>query len=93
MAVQTRAASRTKAVHHLAVPEIKPLNLTTCEFSKLQETCPDLVDLRSKAITKDIVYSRDGSVYQFIVRNNLLYRICLSSKHVNRINKLVLVLL
>ena len=88
--VQTRS-SRMKRVHPLVLPELQPVTVTPEEFGRLQESCPTLAGLRDKANSGEEERSRDGSTFVYLRSNGLLYRKCVSSKHMLKVGKLVLV--
>ena len=77
--------------HQLSPPLLHPLSVTPDEFRQLQESCPSLKCLRTKATTREVKKVRDGATYQFIHEDSLLYRKCLSSDRPRKVNGLSLV--
>ena len=88
------AVTRSKAnkkFHPLVVPQIKDLNIDPDEFKTLQQSCDSLVELRAKAEANEIVEKKDGSQYQYLYVNGLLYRKCLKSKFCENVGKLIII--
>ncbi|XP_076060383.1 uncharacterized protein LOC143036685 isoform X1 [Oratosquilla oratoria] len=77
-AVQTRAG-KMKRIHPLALPALQPLSVTPDNFSLLQSSCETLSAARAKAASGEIDRTRNGSTYQFVKTDGLLYRKCLTS--------------
>ena len=57
--VETRAG-RSKRVHLLVLPKLHPLSVIPDEFRQLQESCPSLKCLRTKATTREVDKARNG---------------------------------
>ena len=91
--VQTRAASaRMKRLHPLVLPDLQPLKVTPSEFARLQETCPSLGSVRSKASTEQPEVARNGATYKFLWSDGLLYRECVASDRPGKVGTRTLVL-
>lgn len=88
--VQTRNQSKRK-IHHLVLPDLQALNITPQEFSKLQHSCLSLRPLHQKASTGEEECTRSGSTFIYELINGLLYRVCRSSNHQDKVGKKVLV--
>ena len=88
----TRATSRAQPIHPLVVPDIDPIDIDHGEFKLLQQTCPSLARVRLSADNGSEVVMRDGSIYQYIIKNSLLYRQCKSARIKRLVGKLPLVL-
>ena len=89
--VVTRSSGKPKLVHPLVTPNLNPLDLTAEEFRTLQTNCSSLADIKRKVGTGEVVMLRDGSTYQFVLVDGLMYRKCLSSSFPPLIGKLSLV--
>ncbi|XP_076062497.1 uncharacterized protein LOC143037823 [Oratosquilla oratoria] len=89
-AVQTRAG-KMKRIHPLALPALQPLSVTPDNFSLLQSSCETLSAARAKAASGEIDRTRNGSTYQFVKTDGLLYRKCLTSNRPDKVGKSTLV--
>ena len=89
--VVTRSSSKSKPIHPLKLPALDPLKVSPEDFFALQESCPSLSDIRTKALSGDSVTMRDNSVFKFIKRNNLYYRECIKSNYKPKIGSCTLV--
>ncbi|XP_076039591.1 uncharacterized protein LOC143024613 isoform X1 [Oratosquilla oratoria] len=89
-AVQTRAG-KMKLIHPLALPALQPLSVTPDNFSLLQSSCETLSAARAKAASGEIDRTRNGSTYQFVKTDGLLYRKCLTSNRPDKVGKSTLV--
>ncbi|XP_045134079.1 uncharacterized protein LOC123517739 [Portunus trituberculatus] len=89
-AVTTRAG-RMKRLHPLVLPELQPLSMTPQEFNQLQASCPSLTGVRQKASTGEVEKARNGSSFQYLYVNGLLYRKCLTSQLPNKVGQQCLV--
>jgi len=77
--VETRASKKSKTVHPLVLPEIKPINVTPEQFIEKQRTCVTLEKIRVKVSSGDTDTMRDGSEYSFVKENGFIYRLCVKS--------------
>ncbi|XP_076036803.1 uncharacterized protein LOC143022466 [Oratosquilla oratoria] len=89
-AVQTRAG-KMKRIHPLALPALQPFTVTPDNFSLLQSSCETLSAARAKAASGEIDQTRNGSTYQFVKTDGLLYRKCLTSNRPDKVGKSTLV--
>ena len=89
-AVQTRAG-KMKRVHPLALPALQHLSVTPDDFSRLQASCDTLSAARAKAASGEADKMRNGSTYQFVMVDGLLYRKCLTSDRPDKVGKTTLV--
>ncbi|XP_076030282.1 uncharacterized protein LOC143018628 [Oratosquilla oratoria] len=89
-AVQTRAG-KMKRIHPLALPALQPLSVTPDNFSLLQSSCETLSIARAKAASGEIDQTKNGSTYQFVKTDGLLYRKCLTSNRPDKVGKSTLV--
>ena len=90
--VETRASTaRMKRLHPLHLPDIQPLSVTLEEFARLQMSCDTLTIARAKAATGEIDQARNNSTFHFLFHEGLLYRKCLTSRHLEKVGKLYLV--
>lgn len=71
-AVQT-GACKMKCIQLLALPALQPLTMAPDDFSCLQASCDNLATARAKAAAGEIVKVRNGSAFQFIMTDGLLY--------------------
>ncbi|XP_063603234.1 uncharacterized protein LOC134779162 [Penaeus indicus] len=78
MAVKTRS-SESKSIT-LACPEFLDLNITKSNLKEEQQNCPSLKTLREKVKSGDHVNVKSRTVKYELV-NDLIYRVCLKSKH------------
>ncbi|XP_076033642.1 uncharacterized protein LOC143020782 [Oratosquilla oratoria] len=89
-AVETRR-SKMKRVHPLQMPALQPLSVTPEEFCSLQESCPTLLGLWDKAKSEEMDQTKNGSSFQYLKIDGLLYRKYVLSTHVEKVGKLALV--
>lgn len=89
--MQTKV-SQLKRVHLLILFKLQPLNKTLQEFGWLQEDRPNLTYLQTKAILGEAVKAHNGSIFQFVLENGLLYRKCLASGCPRKIGSLSLII-
>ncbi|XP_076038439.1 uncharacterized protein LOC143023724 [Oratosquilla oratoria] len=89
-AVETRR-SKMKRVHPLQMPALQPLSVTPEEFCSLQESCPTLAGLWDKTKSEEMDQTKNGSSFQYLKIDGLLYRKCVLSTHVEKVGKLALV--
>ncbi|XP_076069884.1 uncharacterized protein LOC143041747 [Oratosquilla oratoria] len=80
-----------KRIHPLALPALQPLSVTPDNFSLLQSSCETLSAARAKAASGEIDRTRNGSTYQFVKTDGLLYRKCLTSNRPDKVGKSTLV--
>ncbi|XP_076044813.1 uncharacterized protein LOC143027412 [Oratosquilla oratoria] len=90
-AVQTRAG-KMKRIHPLALPALQPLSVTPDKFGLLQSSCEKLSAARAKADSGEIDQMENGSTYQFVKMDGLLYRKCLTSNRPDKVGKSTLVI-
>ncbi|XP_076064956.1 uncharacterized protein LOC143038997 [Oratosquilla oratoria] len=89
-AVETRR-SKMKRVHPLQMPALQPLSVTPEEFCSLQESCPTLAGLWDKTKSEEMDQTKNGSSFQYLKIDGLLYRKYVLSTHVEKVGKLALV--
>ncbi|XP_076060325.1 uncharacterized protein LOC143036653 [Oratosquilla oratoria] len=89
-AVETHR-SKMKRVHPLQMPALQPLSVTPEEFCILQESCPTPAGLWDKTKSEEIDQTKNGSSFQYLKIDGLLYRKCVLSTHVEKVGKLALV--
>ncbi|XP_063584731.1 uncharacterized protein LOC134762284 [Penaeus indicus] len=78
MAVKTRS-SESKSIT-LACPEFLDLNITKSNLKEEQQNCPSLKTIREKVKSGENVNVKSRTVkYEHV--NDLIYRVCLKSKH------------
>ena len=87
----TRSSRKSKPLHPLKLPSLDPLQCSPEEFANLQESCPSLLDVRTKSITGESVAMKDNSAYKFVKLNNLYYRECVDSKTKSNIGNKALI--
>ncbi|XP_076060384.1 uncharacterized protein LOC143036684 [Oratosquilla oratoria] len=80
-----------KRVHPLQMPALQPLSVTPEEFCSLQESCPTLAELWDKTKSEEMDQTKNGSSFQYLKIDGLLYRKCVLSTHVEKVGKLALV--
>ncbi|XP_076057566.1 uncharacterized protein LOC143035033 [Oratosquilla oratoria] len=89
-AVETRR-SKMKRVHPLQMPALQHLSVTPEEFCSVQESCPTLAGLWDKTKSEEMDQTKNGSSFQYLKIDDLLYRKCVLSTHVEKVGKLALV--
>ncbi|XP_076064943.1 uncharacterized protein LOC143038984 [Oratosquilla oratoria] len=80
-----------KRIHPLALPALQPLSVTPNNFGLLQSSCKTLSAARAKAASGEIDQTKNGSTYQFVKTDGLLYRKCLTSSRPDKVGKSTLV--
>ena len=89
-AVQTRS-SKIKRQHPLVLPALQPFGITPDDFGKLQASCSTLATVRSKVSSGLVDKVRNGTSFQYVKDNGLLYRKCLKSNRPDKVGQLALV--
>ncbi|XP_076063452.1 uncharacterized protein LOC143038314 [Oratosquilla oratoria] len=89
-AVETRR-SKMKRVHPLQMPALQPLSVTPEEFCSQKESCPTLAGLWDQTKSEKMDQTKNGSSFQYLKIDGLLYRKCVLSTHVEKVDKLALV--
>ena len=89
-AVQTRSR-KIKRQHPLVLPALQPFSITPDDFGKLQASCSTLATVRSKASSGLVEKIRNGTSFQFVKDNGLLYRKCLTSNRPDKVGQFALV--
>ena len=74
--VTTRSSRKNATLHPLILPDVEPLIIDKDKFVDLQKTCPTLESTREAANSGKICSSRNGRKYEFIYKDDLLYRKC-----------------
>ena len=75
----------------MILPDISPLDIDAESFKNLQESCETLTSIRDKAKTGEETVLRNGTSFNFISDQGLLYLKCTNSTNVSNIGKLTLV--
>lgn len=88
----TRSKATRDAIHPLNVPNPSILKVSPSEFKDLQSSCESLTNCWNKANRGEVSKLKDGSEFQFIIIDGLLYRKCISSPNKAIIGRLSLVL-
>ena len=89
-AVQTIGSS-VRRVHPLVLPKLTPFSVTPEAFGRLQQSCTSLESFHRKASSGDVETARNGSSHQFLYKDNLLYRKCLTSNRPHMVGSMSLV--
>lgn len=81
LTVQTRASKKKEErIVELKRPVIDDLDMNKEDFCNAQNTCPTLKVIREKVKTGNVESVKSRSV-KFELRNGLIYRVCIDSKH------------
>ena len=92
VAVVTRASrEKSKHLHPLVLPQLKPLHVTPLEFAELQGSCKSLEEVREKEKIEKTIGVPGKRLFKFVTEKNLLYRECVESFRSDEIGKKTLV--
>ena len=90
--VTTRSsADKSSPIHPLILLKLDPIKVDHVQFKNLQQTCASLSKIRKLSKEGSSIRMSDGSEYNFVFDDNLLYSSCTKSNAIKQLGKQALV--